>query len=192
VQEASAGECELRFLMVNGESFHLRFPQASTIRDVKQALVDRKPAELIDFIQSSSPGSPPPSKTEELRILHLGKFLEDAKSLQGKVALHPLLPRSSGRSLGHCVHSAAKTRARTLRGRPFRRDCQGAPGGGAQTLGFDAVATRGSVEVATENVSNERVSERGGGRQARSVAVAGCFLASHANRAPRRLIATGR
>jgi hypothetical protein len=38
----------------------------------------------------------------------------------------------------------------------------------------------------------QRASERGGGRQARSVAVAGCFLASHANRAPRRLIATGR
>jgi Ubiquitin-2 like Rad60 SUMO-like len=70
--------------MVNGESFNLRFPQTATIRDVKQELIDKKPAELLNFLQISSPGSPPPAKTEELRILHLGKFLEDGKTLQGK------------------------------------------------------------------------------------------------------------
>ncbi len=83
-KEAPAGECELRFLMVNSNSFHLRFPEATTIREVKQALIDRKPPELMDFLQNSSPSSPPPSKTEELRILHLGRFLEDAKTLEGK------------------------------------------------------------------------------------------------------------
>lgn len=86
-QEAAVGECDLRFLMVNGESFKLRFPQTATICDVKQELIDKKPSELIDFLQVSAPGSPPPAKTEELRILHLGKFLEDAKTLQGKPAV---------------------------------------------------------------------------------------------------------
>lgn len=76
--------------MVDGESFHMCFPQNTTIRNVKQALVDKKPAELITFLQSSAPSSPPPTKTDELRILHLGKFLEDSTTLQGK--FYPLLP----------------------------------------------------------------------------------------------------
>lgn len=84
LQEAGLGECDLRFLMVNGGSFNMRFPQTATICDVKQELIDKKPSELMDFLQISVPGSAPPTKTEELRILHLGKFLEDAKTLQGK------------------------------------------------------------------------------------------------------------
>lgn len=83
-QEAGVGGCNLRFLMVNGGSFNMRFPQTATIFDVKQELIDKKPSELMDFLQISAPGSAPPTKTEELRILHLGKFLEDAKTLQGK------------------------------------------------------------------------------------------------------------
>lgn len=70
----------------------MRFPQTATICDVKQELIDKKPRELIDFLQMSVPGSAPPAKTEELRILHLGKFLEDAKTLQGKHGHVPVLP----------------------------------------------------------------------------------------------------
>lgn len=80
--EPGLGECDLRFLMVNGGSFNMRFPPTATISDVKQALIDTKPRELIEYLQISVPGSAPPTKTEELRILHLGKFLEDAKTLQ--------------------------------------------------------------------------------------------------------------
>lgn len=83
--EAAAGECDLRFLMVNGESFRMCFPKDSSVREVKQALIDKKPSELISFLQNSSPSSPPPSRVDELRILHLGKFLEDSKTLQGKL-----------------------------------------------------------------------------------------------------------
>lgn len=88
---AAVGECDLRFLMVNGKSFNMCFPKGSSVREVKQALIDKKPVELIDFLQNSSPSSPPPSKTEELRILHLGKFLEDSMTLQGKYLfiVHP-------------------------------------------------------------------------------------------------------
>ena len=39
--------------------------------------------ELLDFLAKSAPGGvPPPSKAEEIRFLHLGKLLEDSKTLR--------------------------------------------------------------------------------------------------------------
>ncbi|CDF40621.1 unnamed protein product, partial [Chondrus crispus] len=40
-------------------------------------------AELVAFLKESNPNAiSGPAKTEEIRILHLGKFLDDAKTLQ--------------------------------------------------------------------------------------------------------------
>jgi hypothetical protein len=69
--------------MVNGESFRMSFSRLFSVREVKQSVIDQKPNELIEFLQSSSPSSPPPSRVEEIRILHLGKFLDDSKILKG-------------------------------------------------------------------------------------------------------------
>jgi hypothetical protein len=82
--EEDGAECVLRFLMVNGESFRMSFASKLSVREVKQSIIDQKPKELIEFLQASSPSSPPPSRVEEIRILHLGKFLDDAKILKGK------------------------------------------------------------------------------------------------------------
>jgi Ubiquitin-2 like Rad60 SUMO-like len=82
--EEDGPECVLRFLMVNGESFRMSFASKLSVREVKQSVIDQKPSELIEFLQASSPSSPPPSRVEEIRILHLGKFLDDAKILNGK------------------------------------------------------------------------------------------------------------
>lgn len=76
----------MRFLLINGESFQFCFPQSTMIREVKQKLVDEKPSELLKFLQQTSPGSSVPTRTDEIRLLHLGRFLDDSKSLQGKLA----------------------------------------------------------------------------------------------------------
>jgi hypothetical protein len=68
----------------------MSFSQVFSVRDVKQSVIDQKPRELIDFLQTSSPSSPPPSRVEEIRILHLGKFLDDSKILKG-TPRYPLL-----------------------------------------------------------------------------------------------------
>lgn len=69
--------------MVNGEAFHDTFPCSALVSDVKQAVVNKKPKELVEFLSSSLPPAQPPTKVDDLRILHLGKFLEDGKSLEG-------------------------------------------------------------------------------------------------------------
>lgn len=39
---------------------------------------------MLDFLKKSPPGgAPPPAKVEEIRLLHLGKLLEDTKNLKG-------------------------------------------------------------------------------------------------------------
>lgn len=81
----SSGESLMRFLLINGESFEMRFPQSATIREVKQKVIDDKPSELTKFWQQSTPSGPAPIRTDDIRILHLGKFLEDSKTLQGMV-----------------------------------------------------------------------------------------------------------
>ena len=84
--------------MVSGASFRLVLPATSTIRDAKQRVISEQPKgtyttashsitltreELLDFLTKSPPGGvPPPSKVEEIRLLHLGKLLEDAKTLR--------------------------------------------------------------------------------------------------------------
>lgn len=40
---AGAKQCNLRFLMVNGESFRLVLPAASTVHQVKQKVIDERP-----------------------------------------------------------------------------------------------------------------------------------------------------
>lgn len=76
-------QCTLRFLMVNGESFKLTQSINSTVEDLKRKIIEEKPEELIKFLQSSTPSfQSGPSKEDELRILHLGKFLDDTKYLR--------------------------------------------------------------------------------------------------------------
>lgn len=42
-----------------------------------------RPAELLDFVKKSPPGgAPPPAKVEEIRLVNLGKLLDDTKTLK--------------------------------------------------------------------------------------------------------------
>lgn len=69
--------------MVNGESFRLVLPAAASVYQVKQRVIETRPKELVEFLRSSTPSvSSGPTKEEEIRILHLGKFLDDAKTLK--------------------------------------------------------------------------------------------------------------
>jgi Ubiquitin-2 like Rad60 SUMO-like len=105
-----SGECELRFLIVNGESFRLRFPADASVRDVKQGIINARPVELVSFLSTTSTGGTgtqaagmlPPSRVDEVRILHLGKFLEDDKLLSGTLLILPPLVAFSRAMRGDC------------------------------------------------------------------------------------------
>lgn len=40
---ADESQCELRFLMVNGESFRMVVPASSSVQEVKQKVIDERP-----------------------------------------------------------------------------------------------------------------------------------------------------
>ncbi|PXF49100.1 Membrane-anchored ubiquitin-fold protein 1 [Gracilariopsis chorda] len=75
--------CDIRFLMVNGTSFRLTVPASSTIHDVKDAVIQHRPKELADFLKDTNPNAAAtPTKVDDIRVLHLGKFLDDVKTLK--------------------------------------------------------------------------------------------------------------
>uniref|UniRef100_A0A7S1ERV6 Ubiquitin-like domain-containing protein n=1 Tax=Timspurckia oligopyrenoides TaxID=708627 RepID=A0A7S1ERV6_9RHOD len=71
--------CKIRFLLPNDTSFTRDFEPQFTIARVKQSLLDDKPPELVEQLENSSQVYP--SSVTELRILLLGRFLEDSKTL---------------------------------------------------------------------------------------------------------------
>ncbi|CAN8077000.1 unnamed protein product [Agarophyton chilense] len=74
--------CDIRFLMVNGTSFRLSIPASSSILNVKNAVIQQRPKELADFLKETSPGVNSSTKVDDIRVLHLGKFLDDVKTLK--------------------------------------------------------------------------------------------------------------
>mmetsp|Transcript_10350 Transcript_10350/g.20873 ORF Transcript_10350/g.20873 Transcript_10350/m.20873 type:complete len:132 (-) Transcript_10350:1413-1808(-) len=79
IPPADGQEFHLRFLLINGGEFRMDFPCDSLVRDVKQAILDARPRELVEVQEKQA--QPFPSRVEELRIVHLGRFLGDSKSL---------------------------------------------------------------------------------------------------------------
>mmetsp|Transcript_25417 Transcript_25417/g.100347 ORF Transcript_25417/g.100347 Transcript_25417/m.100347 type:complete len:110 (+) Transcript_25417:264-593(+) len=93
VESADDGsECFLRFLLVNGNDFRMEFPARTSIRGVKNAIIKSKPQELVDLAEKTH--SPALEKIDDIRILYLGKFLEDYKTLEGKILLNSERPHS--------------------------------------------------------------------------------------------------
>ncbi|KAJ8907056.1 hypothetical protein NDN08_003539 [Rhodosorus marinus] len=81
VESADDGsECFLRFLLVNGNDFRMEFPSRTSIRGVKNSIIKSKPQELVDLAEKTH--SPALEKIDDIRILYLGKFLEDYKTLE--------------------------------------------------------------------------------------------------------------
>ncbi|KAK4532377.1 hypothetical protein CCYA_CCYA12G3234 [Cyanidiococcus yangmingshanensis] len=70
---------KIRFLSVTGKAFTVSFPVYATIRQVKEALVSLRPAELDE--QQRALQRPPLSDASELRILYLGAVLDDSDTL---------------------------------------------------------------------------------------------------------------
>ncbi|OSX68833.1 hypothetical protein BU14_2192s0001 [Porphyra umbilicalis] len=74
-----AGLCTLRFLLANSTEFRISAPPETTIRDIKTQIITQHPPQVSDFLRASQ--LPPVVSTEEMRILHLGKFLDDPRKL---------------------------------------------------------------------------------------------------------------
>eukprot|EP00188_Purpureofilum_apyrenoidigerum_P002385 Plantae.Rhodophyta-Purpureofilum_apyrenoidigerum.ctg24769.p1 GENE.Plantae.Rhodophyta-Purpureofilum_apyrenoidigerum.ctg24769~~Plantae.Rhodophyta-Purpureofilum_apyrenoidigerum.ctg24769.p1 ORF type:complete len:155 (-),score=28.13 Plantae.Rhodophyta-Purpureofilum_apyrenoidigerum.ctg24769:200-619(-) len=73
------GDCHIRFLLVNGKEFRMEFPANTAVKAVKSAIVKSRPQALLD--SATETDNPAPEKTDDVRILYLGRFLEDGKTL---------------------------------------------------------------------------------------------------------------
>lgn len=75
-------ECNLRFLMVTGANFTFRAMSDVTIGQLKRRIIDDRPKEMVDsLLKAPAPQTPFPSKMEEIRLVHGGRFLDDPKTL---------------------------------------------------------------------------------------------------------------
>ncbi|KAI9293353.1 hypothetical protein K502DRAFT_325379 [Neoconidiobolus thromboides FSU 785] len=71
-------EARIKFLLLNGAKVEYSFNNQMTIHEVKQRLIENWPGEWMND---------KPISILALRLLYLGKILEDFKTLKGKFKL---------------------------------------------------------------------------------------------------------
>lgn len=75
------GLCTLRCLLANSTEFRLSAPPETSVRDVKSQILTQQPPQVADFLRASH--LPAVVSPDEMRLLHLGKFLDDSRKLAG-------------------------------------------------------------------------------------------------------------
>lgn len=73
------GLCTLRCLLANSTEFRMSAPPETTVRDVKTQILTQQPPQVADFLRASH--LPAVVSPDEMRLLHLGKFLDDSRKL---------------------------------------------------------------------------------------------------------------
>ncbi|GAB0494617.1 hypothetical protein MMPV_005911 [Pyropia vietnamensis] len=73
------GLCTLRCLLANSTEFRMSVPPETSVRDVKTQILTQQPPQVADFLRASH--LPTVVSPDEMRLLHLGKFLDDSRKL---------------------------------------------------------------------------------------------------------------
>eukprot|EP00871_Galdieria_phlegrea_P000181 jgi/Galph1/1163/GphlegSOOS_G5867.1 len=72
--------CTIRFLLLDGNDFHLAFPPERTVLQLKEKIIADIPQAFLSFLNNSH--LPTPTNSLDLRIFYFGKDLENDKTLQ--------------------------------------------------------------------------------------------------------------